>query len=89
MSEQSDYAKKIRFFGMTEQDVRQLKKGTREAFDLMIGGEWYSKEEICKAADGEEGLRRMRQLREWVKIESVRIKNSRAWVYRIVPKEVK
>tara|TARA_Y100000310_G_C20484478_1_gene716232 strand:- start:102 stop:491 length:390 start_codon:yes stop_codon:yes gene_type:complete len=78
---------------LTDQDLADLKGGVRRVFDLMSDGEWYDRNAICLAAgtDGipaSEGMRRMRELRQWFEVERRNL-GGRRWVYRLViPKEM-
>lgn len=71
-------------------DLDDLKAGVRRVFDLMQDGDWYDRNAICLAAGTDgipayEGMRRMRELREWFTVERKRL-DGRYFVYRLRPK---
>lgn len=68
---------------LTEADLRDLKGGRRRVYELMKNGFWYSREEVCAAAGGSEGLRRMRELRKYYEVEKKRLEGRRCWIYRL------
>lgn len=76
-------------FTLTAEDLAKLKAGVRRVFDLMKDGQWHTRTEIMLAAGehgvpASEGLRRMRELRRWFRVETQRVPESRDWVYRLV-----
>jgi hypothetical protein len=70
------------FEGLSEADMVDLSNATREVYRLMIDGEWHKADEIIWVSGIREGLRRMRELREWFTIEK-RNAGSRNFEYRI------
>lgn len=73
---------------LTAADLLAFKRGVRRVYTIMRTGRWCSREEICKAAEGSEGLRRMRELRAELRLRGydiIRRKrlNSREFEYRI------
>lgn len=64
-------------------DIEELSAATRRVYELMRSGAWYSADDIRAAAQGSEGLRRMRELRKHVTIEKRRRSGSRLYEYRI------
>lgn len=72
---------------LTAEDMEETGEGVERVRDLMLGGGWHTRSEIELAAgrDGKpaaEGMRRMRELRRWYRIEKQRLEG-RHWVYRI------
>lgn len=72
---------------LTLGDIPELKQGVRQVFHLMQDGDWHDGEEIRGAAgqgvsEATEGLRRMRELRQWFKVER-RHAGGRRWEYRL------
>lgn len=71
------------FGNLTHKDLRELGGGRRRVRNLMLDGNWHSALEIRKAAQGSEGLRRLRELRGLFEIEKRRIDGSRHFEYRL------
>jgi len=70
---------------LTKQDKRGLSAGKQRVFNLLQSGDWVLAEAIRQAADGSEGLRRMRELRAaGHQIEKRRSGDSRHYEYRLV-----
>lgn len=73
---------------LTDKDMLELGAGVRRIYEMMKDGQWYSRDEIDKAAGrhgypAKEGTRRLRELRRWFTIEKVKA-NNRHWHYRLV-----
>ena len=84
------YERAIRAIGGIEtlcaKDYQSLVTAERELLAEMSGGDWYTRDDICRITGQEEGMRRMRALRRHYEIEKRRIEGVRAWEYRIVRK---
>lgn len=84
---------KIRSLGgegvLTEKDIQELKDAALCVLALMADGGWHKPSEICFAAgqykrEAREGLRRLRELRRFFKVEKMRSSlGSREWLYRL------
>ena len=66
---------------LTPDDLARLRAGVKRVYLLMQDGAWHTGPEICAAARGSEGLRRLRELRVHYEIEKRRQWN--LWEYRI------
>jgi hypothetical protein len=69
-------------------DLKEFSAGAQRVFNLMRTGAWYNAEAIRQAAgknglSASEGLRRMRELRNYFTIDRRRIQGSRMFEYRI------
>lgn len=72
---------------LTLADIPDLKAGTRRVFNLMKDGRWYLREEIEEAAQGVEGMKRMRELRGMgYTINKFRVPGTRQWRYQLARK---
>ena len=71
---------------LVPQDVAQLKASVGRVYELMKDGAWYTREEIEYAAGGKEGMRRMRQLRQYFEIQRMRVSLTRTFLYRLATK---
>ena len=72
--------------GITGTDMKELSNGRRRGLNLMSDCQWHTAEEVRLAAQGSEGLRRLRELRKMYDIEKRRMaEGSRHYEYRIVP----
>jgi hypothetical protein len=71
--------------GITGTDMKELSGGRRRVLNLMRDGQWHTAEEIRRAAQGSEGLRRLRELRDKYNIKKRRMaEGSRHYQYRLV-----
>ena len=68
---------------LTQEDIDSLNASVRRVYDLLSDGNWHDAESIRVAARGSEGLRRMRELREYCEIQKRRISGTRTWEYRL------
>jgi len=69
-------------------DLKELKEGTHRVYILMSDLAWHSPDEICLHAGkngvpAREGLRRMRELRKWYRVDKTRTSTGRTWHYRL------
>lgn len=76
---------------ISNRDLTDLRAGVRRVYLLMRTGRWCSRQEICDAAQGSEGLRRMRELRSELRargfdIDRRKRPNSREFEYKIIRK---
>lgn len=74
---------------LTLEDLQELTEATERVYQLMKDGRWHTRDEIELAAGtngrpAREGLRRMRELRQFCTIEKARQGDARAWWYRLV-----
>lgn len=71
---------------LRESELPALGSQRRRVYDLLEDGAWHSGPEICLAAGGSEGLRRLRELRELpgTKVERLRDKPARCFFYRLI-----
>jgi len=74
---------------LTDADLVQLKSAVGRVYLLMRGGAWYGREAIELAAGtggqpAQEGLRRMRELRQFFRVERRRVAERRVWEYRLI-----
>jgi len=82
-------------------ELAGLNAAVRRVFALMRNGAWYNADEICNAAgvgdvSASEGLRRMRELRQYFIIDKRRLEKthmfgktySRMFEYRLRKKEI-
>lgn len=65
---------------------RTMSTGAKRVLELMGDGKWHTPEEIIAASRQREGLRRMRDLRQWYNVEHRSIKGRKAWEYRLTNK---
>ena len=77
---------------LSHTDMGALNGGVRKVFMLMRDGAWYTREQIELAAGSDgipaaEGMRRMRELRQWFNIEMERVGESRLFRYRLTQPE--
>lgn len=77
---------------LEEEDLQGLNESVQRVHALMKDGHWHSADEIREAAGhlgipASEGLRRMRELRQWYKVMRHKIANSSLWEYRLIPNE--
>jgi hypothetical protein len=77
--------------GLSQQDMLDFSEGKRRVYALMVDGAWHTASQIREAAGknglpASEGLRRMRELRRWYKVEKMRVGESREYLYRLVQK---
>lgn len=78
--------KKLKGFrDATEKDRLELSAGRQRVLNLLKDGLWHTSAEVLRAAQGSEGLRRLRELRACgYKIEKRRTcDDSRTWEYRL------
>ena len=84
-----EYRKRIKaVLEITDEDLESFKLGVRKVYQLMKDSRWHSGREICEAAGGSEGLRRMRELRSELRgrgfiIERRKKADSREFEYRL------
>ena len=64
-------------------DLVALNAGTKRVFDLMKNGAWCGAREICLAARGAEGLRRLRELRPYYEVDRRKQMGTRSFEYRL------
>ena len=74
-------------------ELDELGAATRRVLALMSDGRWHHPDEIRSAAGkrgqpASEGLRRMRELRQWFDIERQRAPETRVFWYRLAPKTI-
>lgn len=70
--------------GITGTDMKELGAGRKRVLQLMLDGRWHSAEEIRQAAQGSEGLRRLRELKTRYQIDKRRIASEkRHYEYRL------
>lgn len=73
---------------LTQKDIDDFSFAKKRIWELMKDGRWHTASSIIKASGQREGLRRMRDLRPYFKIEKKHI-GSRQYSYRILnPKEI-
>ena len=74
---------------LTAHDLTDLSAGVVRVYNLMKDGRWHRAEEIRLAAgkggeEASEGLRRLRELRQWFEIDRER-DDGRLFRYRLIP----
>jgi len=69
---------------LTKEDVPSLNAATARILALMKDGQWYPASEILRVSGQREGLRRMRELREYYTIERRRSNKGREFEYRLI-----
>ena len=57
------------FNGLTEEDMKDFSRARRAIYSLMKDGAWHGADNIIAVSGIREGLRRMRELREWYTVE--------------------
>lgn len=72
--------------GLTASDLRDFTESRKRIYNLMIDGQWHSASEIIEVSRQREGLRRLRELRNWFDIDK---KNAgdRNYFYKLKEKE--
>ena len=70
------------FQGLTENDMIDFSKARRRVYALMSDGLWHTAEDIITASGIREGLRRLRELREWFDVD-VRNTGKRNFEYQL------
>jgi len=75
---------------LTDSDIASFSQGCQRIYQLMCDGQWYDAVEIREIAGengvpASEGLRRMRELRDWFYIDTKRKEGTRLWEYRLLP----
>jgi len=74
--------------GIQGTDMKELGTGRRRVLRLMLDGNWHTAAEIREAAQGSEGLRRLRELRKRYDVEKRRVADGkRHYEYRIRRKQ--
>ena len=68
---------------LSREDLKELNASCTRVYNLMRDRAWHGPEAIRQAANGSEGLRRMRALRKLFKIDKARVPGRRVWMYRI------
>jgi hypothetical protein len=72
---------------LEQSDISDLRKATARVFELMLDRQWHSPDEICAAAGGREGLRRLREvrqvIRQWNLVIEKRKVSKRLFYYRL------
>lgn len=71
------------FKGLSELDMIDFGKARRKVYDYMLDGKWHKAEDIIQASGIREGLRRLRELREWFNVDMRKGNGVRNFEYQL------
>ena len=74
------------FKGLTHSDMQDFTEARKAIYNLMIDGRWHNADEIISVSGQREGLRRLRELREWFDIDKKSVGN-RHFAYKLKEKQ--